>query len=194
MAGGKRAASPDSQSPATKATSAPSAVDRTTVTDEGMGEFEDQWEDDLENDEDQGEVVDAFEEEGDSEEGEEAEDGEQGETEGMDVEEENARPASPIPFLPTGVLAEGEFLEPDLSTYPLLHSFVPTWPSLSFDVLRDNDGEERRGYPVSCALVAGTQAQDSTANEITIMRWEGLGRTRRDDNGKFDILLIQRES
>ena len=61
---------------------------------------------------------------------------------------------------------------------------MPTWPSLSFDILRDNDGEERRGYPVSCALVAGTQAQDRTANEITVMRWEGLGKTRKDDDGQ----------
>ena len=97
-------------------------------------------------------------------------------------DQEEARPPSPKPYLPGGKLEEGEFLAPDLSTYPLLHSFVPTWPSLSFDILRDNDGEERRGYPVSCALVAGTQAQDPTANEVTVMRWESLGKTRRDES------------
>lgn len=189
----KRGASPEESVPNSKSNLAPSTSDRTTTLDDGgMGEFEDQWEDELEEDGDEGEVIDALEVEEQEErererlealdEGDEEEDND--EISGMDVEEENKRAPSPIPFLPTGVLAEGEFLEPDLSTYPLLHTFVPTWPSLSFDVLRDNDGEERRGYPVSCALVAGTQAQDRTANEITIMRWEGLGRTRKDDNGK----------
>lgn len=150
-----------------------------------MGEFEDEWEDDLVNDEDEGEVIDALDEEDDDAEaqGEEEEEGEQGT---MDIDEPDAisdeeRAPSPIPYLPGGALAEDEFLQPDLSTYPLLHSFIPTWPSLSFDILRDNGGEERRGYPVSCALVSGTQAQDRTGNEVTVMRWEGLGKTKKED-------------
>ncbi|GAA5938785.1 hypothetical protein JCM1841_001626 [Sporobolomyces salmonicolor] len=177
---GKRASSPTGR-PAQKLSTAPAAADRTTVDEEGMGEFEDQWEDELEDDAEAGEVIDAAEHSDDDEEGE----GENGEME-IDQPEEEQRAASPVPFLPTGKLEEGEFLAPDLSTYPLLHSFVPTWPSLSFDILRDNDGEERRGYPVSCALVAGTQAQDPTANEITVMRWEGLGKTRRDPDEDND--------
>lgn len=184
---GKRASSPTGAS-AQKSASAPSAAERTKTDEEGMGEFEDQWEDELAADEDEGEVIDAAEE--DDVVGELGEDGL--EAGGMDIDEPDAieeeeRAPSPIPFLPTGVLAEGEFLEPDLSTYPLLHSFVPTWPSLSFDILRDNGGEERRGYPVSCALVAGTQAQDRTANEVTVMRWEGLGKTRKDGGGELRL-------
>lgn len=179
---GKRATSPSGdEQPVAKATIAPAQAERAAGTDQdGMGEFEDQWEDELAGDEEFGEVIDAAENEGDDdiiEEGDE--EGAQGE---MDVDQENERPPSPKPYLPGGKLEEGEVLAPDLSTYPLLHSFVPTWPSLSFDVLRDNDGEERRGYPVSCALVAGTQAQDPTANEVTVMRWEGLGKTRREDS------------
>lgn len=176
---GKRASSPESQ-PVQKTSTAPAAADRAKIDEEGMGEFEDQWEDEFEDDAEVGEVIDAGEHTGDED--EEDEDG------AMDIEEpeEEERPASPEPFLPTGKLEEGEFLAPDLSTYPLLHNFVPTWPSLSFDVLRDNDGEERRGYPVSCALVAGTQAQDPTANEITIMRWEGLGKTRKSQDEDDD--------
>ncbi|GAA5834074.1 hypothetical protein JCM5353_002056 [Sporobolomyces roseus] len=176
---GKRASSPESQ-PVQKTSTAPAAADRAKIDEEGMGEFEDQWEDEFEDDAEVGEVIDAGEHTGDED--EEDEEG------AMDIEEpeEEERPASPEPFLPTGKLEEGEFLAPDLSTYPLLHNFVPTWPSLSFDVLRDNDGEERRGYPVSCALVAGTQAQDPTANEITIMRWEGLGKTRKSQDEEDD--------
>lgn len=181
---GKRASSPESQ-PVQKTSTAPAAADRAKIDEEGMGEFEDQWEDEFEDDAEVGEVIDAGEHTGDED--EEDEDG------AMDIEEpeEEERPASPEPFLPTGKLEEGEFLAPDLSTYPLLHNFVPTWPSLSFDVLRDNDGEERRGYPVSCALVAGTQAQDPTANEITIMRWEGLGKTRKSQGTLILLSLFQ---
>lgn len=198
MAPSKRSAV-DDDSPVAKSASAPSAVERTAVDDEGMGEFEDNWEDDLEEDGDEGEVIDAAEDDEDEdgvklddegmeivyEEGEgEGEEPLEGEEED-DPDERARRAPSPVPFLPTDKLEEGEFLQPDLSTYPLLHSFVPTWPSLSFDILRDGSGEERRGYPVSCALVAGTQAQDRTGNEITIMRWEGLGRTRKEDHGKL---------
>lgn len=195
---GKRATSPSGdEQPVAKATTAPAQAERAAGTDQdGMGEFEDQWEDELAGDEEFGEVIDAAEQEGDDdiiEEGDE--EGAQGE---MDVDQENERPPSPKPYLPGGKLEEGEVLAPDLSTYPLLHSFVPTWPSLSFDVLRDNDGEERRGYPVSCALVAGTQAQDPTANEVTVMRWEGLGKTRREDSASSsrasDLSKVDRTS
>lgn len=169
---------------ASKSAIAPAVGDRTTEegADEGMGEFEDQWEDDLEEDGDEGEVVDAAEHEDTD-----MDDEEEGDEDEPEALEEDTRSPSPIPFLPTGVLGPDEFLQPDLSTYPLLHSFVPTWPSLSFDILRDGSGEERRGYPVSCALVAGTQAQDHTGNEITIMRWEGLGRTRKEEGGSFCV-------
>lgn len=181
---GKRATSPSADaSPVTKSTTAPAQAERAAVDDEGMGEFEDQWEDELAGDEEFGEVIDAAEHDDDDEDQERAE----GEMD-LDQHEEEQRPPSPKPYLPGGKLEEGEVLAPDLSTYPLLHSFVPTWPSLSFDILRDNDGEERRGYPVSCALVAGTQAQDPTANEVTVMRWEGLGKTRRDDSA-FRFLI-----
>jgi len=157
---GKRASSPVGDRPATKSSTAPAAADRAALDDEGMGEFEDQWEDELADDADLGEVVDAAEQDDDDDD----EDGAGMEVDGGDQEE--ARPPSPKPYLPGGKLEEGEFLAPDLSTYPLLHSFVPTWPSLSFDILRDNDGEERRGYPVSCALVAGPDRQRGHGHEV----------------------------
>lgn len=188
----KRPSSPTGTGNTAKTANAPAEADRTTTTEEeGMGEFEDQWDDELEVDGDEGEVIDAASGSEDDEEG----------AEGMDADadvpdaiEDEPRAPSPIPYLPGTALAEGEFLQPDLSTYPLLHSFVPTWPSLSFDILRDHGGEERRGYPVSCALVAGTQAQDRTANEVTIMRWEGMGRTRKEEGGESWICICSRRA
>lgn len=169
---GKRASSPTGQA-SKKASQAPASNERSELDDSEMGEFEDQWDDEVERDEDAGEVVDALEQGDDDD--DEAE---------MEVEEpqDEPRASEPIPYLPGGPLEEGETLQPDMSTYPLLHSFVPTWPSLSFDVLRDNGGEERRGYPVSCAVVSGTQSMDRTANELTIMRWEGLGKTKEAES------------
>lgn len=198
MAPSKRSAAPeeDVPSPAAKSAVNPAVAERSAaaaaeVDAEGMGEFEDNWEDELEEDGDEGDVIDAAEQDEDDEENEGMdvvyEEGEGGEVEPLEDDDEQQRAPSPIPFLPTDTLGEGEFLQPDLSTYPLLHSFVPTWPSLSFDILRDGSGEERRGYPVSCALVAGTQAQDHTGNELTIMRWEGLGKTRKADGGTFSV-------
>ncbi|SCZ98772.1 BZ3500_MvSof-1268-A1-R1_Chr7-1g09267 [Microbotryum saponariae] len=182
---GKRASSPTGQSKA-KTSQAPSSANRATTEhdDEGMGEFEDQWDDEIEQDEEAGEVIDANDKTDDEEEDGEADQ----EMVEANEDEHNAdravsskRAPSPEAYLPGGKLEEGEFLQPDLSTYPLLHSFVPTWPSLSFDILRDDLGEQRRGYPASCSIVSGTQAQDRTANEITVMHWEGLGRTRKDE-------------
>lgn len=182
----KRPSSPTGQH-AAKASAAPSAAARSKLdaNDEGMGEFEDAWDDEVVADEDLGEVHDAEEDEDKFEELGEAGEGDVDMDEPEPIEDDERAP-SPEPFLPTNKLEEGEFLQPDLTTYPLLHSFIPTWPSLSFDILRDDGGEERRGYPVSCALVAGTQAQDQSNNEVTIMRWEGLGKTRKDDNGTFN--------
>ncbi|KAK4057942.1 Ribosome assembly protein rrb1 [Microbotryomycetes sp. JL221] len=193
---GKRASSPTSR-PKSKTSTAPNDQSRVKDVNDDMGEFEDQWEDEVELDEDAGEVVDARDYEDNEDEQhqdvdmqldrpdtifEEVQDDEEDQVHGTD---EPQQPET-VPYLPGGQLEEGETLQPDLSTYPLLHSFVPTWPSLSFDVLRDNGGEERQGYPVSCALVSGTQAMDKTANELTIMRWEGLGRTRKGDEDSDD--------
>ncbi|KAK4055532.1 Ribosome assembly protein rrb1 [Microbotryomycetes sp. JL201] len=190
---GKRASSPTSR-PAAKTQTAPTDAQRVSGAADEMGEFEDQWEDEIELDEDAGEVVDALDDEDEDESGnnDERTDGvmqvdrpdtiferAEGDDDGDEINDQAQAPQT-VPYLPGGALEDGETLQPDLSTYPLLHSFVPTWPSLSFDILRDNLGEERQGYPVSCALVSGTQATDKTANELTIMRWEGLGRTRKD--------------
>ncbi|KAF8078827.1 glutamate-rich WD repeat-containing protein [Lyophyllum atratum] len=142
-----------------------------THTDD-MGEFEDAWEDEMESDED---VVDA-----------EAEDRE----DGMDVdevlppiEESEEQPSAPEAFIPgTHVLGKDEILEADDSVYIMRHSMNVTWPCLSFDVLRDNLGDERQRFPATTYIVTGTQADSAKNNEVIVYKLSSLHRTQKNDD------------
>jgi len=73
-------------------------------------------------------------------------------------------------------LAKDEVLEPDHTAYHMLHRMNVKWPCLSFDVLPDDLGEERRSYPHTVYMVAGTQAARAKENEIIMMKLSGLQR------------------
>ena len=79
-------------------------------------------------------------------------------------------------------LLAGESLTPDTSTYEMIHSLTANWPCLSFDLIPDNLGDNRKTYPAILYAVAGTQADDRKAkeNEIMVMKLSGLSRTDRD--------------
>jgi len=86
-------------------------------------------------------------------------------------------------------LEEGEQLVPDNSVYLALHSLSYAWPCLSFDILRDNLGEDRSTYPHTSWLVTGTQAgeipgQGKAKDEVVIMRMSGLSKTQYDDDSE----------
>ncbi|GAW07055.1 glutamate-rich WD repeat containing [Lentinula edodes] len=151
---------------------------REASTEDEMGEFEDAWEDEIEEDED---VVDA---EADSQE------------DGMDVDElmpaieESEQPsATPDVFIPgTHTLGEDEILEPDESVYLMRHSTGVDWPCLSFDILRDNLGEERQRFPHTVWIVTGTQADLAKNNEIVVYKMSSLHKTQKngDDSDSDD--------
>ena len=158
--------------------------------DDEMGEFEDGWEDEFESDE---EVVDA-----------EAGKGEDGvcipysvplscalnSAEGMEVddevmppiEESEEQPPPPEAFIP-GVhhLGKDEILEPDDSVYITRHNMSVNWPCLSFDILRDNLGDQRQRYPATAYIVAGTQADVAKNNEVSVYKMSSLQRTQREN-------------
>lgn len=79
-------------------------------------------------------------------------------------------------------LAAGETLSPDTSTYEMLHTLSTTWPCLSFDILKDSLGENRRTYPATLYSVAGTQAESKKAkdNQMMVMKLSGLSRIDRE--------------
>lgn len=81
-------------------------------------------------------------------------------------------------------LEAGQTLAPDLSTYEMLHTLEPTWPCLSFDILKDNLGDNRKSYPATVYAVAGTQAAPDRAkeNQIMVMKLSGLSRNDKAAN------------
>jgi ribosome assembly protein RRB1 len=142
-----------------------------------MGEFEDEWEDEIESD---GEVVDGAERDGEQED-------DAMEIDGImpAIEEEEAqttRTDEPAVYLPgQHTLSADEVLEPDQSVYEMFHSMNVTWPCLSFDVLRDNLGWERKRYPATSFIVTGTQANAAKNNEVIVMKMSHLHKTQKDD-------------
>lgn len=79
-------------------------------------------------------------------------------------------------------LEPGQTLAPDLSTYDMLHALSTPWPCLSFDLIRDSLGDNRKTYPASMYAVAGTQADGKRAkeNQLMIMKFSGLSRMEKD--------------
>ena len=58
----------------------------------------------------------------------------------------------------TGEGGRPEEMEYDASAYDCLHAFSHEWPSLSFDILKDDMGDERTQFPHAFFMVSGTQA------------------------------------
>lgn len=130
---------------------------------DGMGEFEDPFEDEIESD---GEIV-------------------QNEDDDMD-EDEDEPEVQTKPFMPgTMQLEEGQTLVPDQSAYHMLHRMNVTWPCLSFDFLRDHLGSQRQSMPHTAFLVAGTQADTAKNNEVLVIKASSMHRTQHDD-GTYD--------
>jgi ribosome assembly protein RRB1 len=56
-------------------------------------------------------------------------------------------------YLPSKPMDKDHILMPDLSAYDMLHSMSVQWPFLSFDIIKDQLGDERRN--VIDSLFAG---------------------------------------
>ena len=69
--------------------------------------------------------------------------------------------------------------EYDPSVYDCLHAWQLDWPCLSFDVMRDEMGDDRESFPHSLFAIAGTQADIPHKNHLTMMRLTRLKKTRR---------------
>lgn len=97
------------------------------------------------------------------------------------IEESEPAPPQRAVYLP-GIrqLDKDEVLEPDLTVYEMLHHMNVNWPCLSFDILRDNLGDERHRYPATAYIVSGTQADTAKKNEVLVMKMSQLHRTQKD--------------
>ena len=56
-------------------------------------------------------------------------------------------------YLPGQKLEDVEVLEADQSAYEMLHSMNVKWPCLSFDILHDNLGEDRKTVYIYLCLM-----------------------------------------
>ncbi|XP_074540419.1 glutamate-rich WD repeat-containing protein 1 [Halichoeres trimaculatus] len=108
------------------------------------------------------------------------------EDEGVDMEEEgedgNAEKKVYVPGIEP--LQPGEELEMDRSAYRMYHECQTGAPCLSFDVLRDGDGDGREQFPLSMLLCAGTQADTAMSNRLLVMRMHNLHGTEKEKEGE----------
>lgn len=102
----------------------------------------------------------------------------------IDQENDEEEPEGEI-FL-AGQRQPGQVLEPDMTSYECLHFFHTNWPCLSFDMLRDTEGDERRSYPAKATLIAGTQAERPRDNEILFLTATNLVKTVEEENESGD--------
>ncbi|PIA16478.1 WD40 repeat-like protein [Coemansia reversa NRRL 1564] len=140
--------------------------------DEEMGEFEDPFEDEVDEDE---ELVEHDE---DSDGVDMMEDNQDDDSE---EESEEAAEKKRQVYLPGDPLNEGETLQADNSAYHMLHNMSVQWPCLSFDFVPDILGNNRTGFPHTMYAVAGTQADRSYRNQVLLLKWSQLHRTIHDD-------------
>ena len=77
-------------------------------------------------------------------------------------------------------LGKDEVLEPDETAYHMLHQMGVDWPCLSFDILRDNLGDQRQRFPATAYIVAGTQADVAKNNKVVVYKMSSLHRTQKD--------------
>lgn len=68
-------------------------------------------------------------------------------------------------YLPGKPLDADEELVCDESAYVMLHQAKTGAPCLSFDIVRDQLGENRDAFPLSCYIVAGSQAAKAHVNK-----------------------------
>lgn len=147
---------------------------------EAMGDFEDEFEDEFESED---EILEAGVD-GRPDAEREADEKDAGE---MDVD--GGAPAGPAPFIVGRTKLEpGQTLAPDPTTYHMLHNLSTPWPCLSFDIVRDTLGDNRKVYPATMYTVSGTQAEGRRADEnaILVMKFAGLSKMDRDNEASDD--------
>jgi len=65
-------------------------------------------------------------------------------------------------------------------------------PCLSFDIINDELGENRADFPLTCYVIAGTQASRSKENNLIVMKMSNLQKTYKEkaddseDSGESD--------
>ena len=135
-----------------------------------MGEFEDEYGDEFEQEEIYGEE--------DMDGDEDAKEAIGGDGVNAEVQGRLWRAGDAIP--------EGEKLDYDSSAYDMLHRLHMEWPCLTFAFAKDNLGEQRTKFPMTAYAVAGTQAELASQNKIVCAKLSQLAKTRHDEDSDSD--------
>ncbi|KAG6006740.1 hypothetical protein E4U21_006725 [Claviceps maximensis] len=149
----------------------PEAMD---IDDKEMGDFEDEFEDEFESED---EIFEA---------------GVDGRPDAEREAEEKAAGAMEVDqdtfIVGRNKLEPGQTLAPDLTTYEMLHNLSTPWPCLSFDIVKDSLGDNRKAYPATMYMVAGTQAENAKAsdNQLLVNKFSGLSRLDRQAGEESD--------
>lgn len=85
---------------------------------------------------------------------------------------------------PGDPIEEGEELEYDRSSYQCFHQLGFEWPCLSFDLMSDNLGDNRKSFPLTQYMVAGTQAPMARGQVLAIARLARMGQGGHGDKAK----------
>jgi ribosome assembly protein RRB1 len=80
----------------------------------------------------------------------------------------------------TDKLEEGEYLDYDSRAYTCYHRMQTEWSCLSFDFVRDKLGDQRKKFPATAYMVAGTQAAQANKNQLSVMKLFDLHKTHKD--------------
>uniref|UniRef100_A0AC34QEX1 Histone-binding protein RBBP4 N-terminal domain-containing protein n=1 Tax=Panagrolaimus sp. JU765 TaxID=591449 RepID=A0AC34QEX1_9BILA len=83
-------------------------------------------------------------------------------------------------------LKDDEELDFDPEAYLLFHTFETEKPCLSFDIINDDDGDNRTTYPLSTYLVAGSQCDERRKNELYILRCSNLHGIEKEEEKESD--------
>jgi ribosome assembly protein RRB1 len=103
------------------------------------------------------------------------------------IEESDEKPKAPNVFIPgVHTLGKDEILEADDSVYIMRHTMNANWPCLSFDVLRDDEGDQRQRFPATAYIVAGSQADVAKKNELSVFKMTQLHKTQKDGESDHD--------
>ncbi|KAI3632632.1 hypothetical protein MIR68_009738 [Amoeboaphelidium protococcarum] len=143
-------------------------------------EFEDAWEDEMEEDEDI--VICNDDDDDDDIENVQLDangnviEGSGSKQSSSDQQEQQQKNEKQV-YLPGQALAEGEVLDYDNRAYRLYHTLSAEWPCLSFDTVKDQFGDNRLQYPMSMYMVAGSQADAASNNRVYLMKVTRLHKT-----------------
>ncbi|OAR02054.1 hypothetical protein LLEC1_04326, partial [Akanthomyces lecanii] len=165
----KRAAEIGHESAPLKGGDRPEKMD---IDDKEMGDFEDEYEDEFESED---EIIEA---------------GVDGRPDAeREAEEAAAMEVDQGTFIVgRNKLEPGQVLTPDLTTYEMLHNLTTPWPCLSFDIVKDGLGDNRKAYPATMYSVTGTQAdyKKSNDNQLMVIKFSGLSKMNKDGGGGGD--------